>query len=312
MTDLQGMVFPVLLFKADDDLAPIEDAESLLCCGVADVKSGTVPGSTVVDATGRRWRVEAMRVVKGRGSLLERWAAHELGARHIDLDLVEIDPVSTPDLKAQLKAWMRRTWLNVYGSPEDEPRAAPAWDRLETLDAWTDAAPDTRRLMDLPARIDEVLGIDPDQGPPPKRAPEGWRRWFSYDGRADAAEFRRMGLPAIALALAVFAFGEPAINGSPWHVGLPLGIALIFAPLISGAFSAARRLHDFGRSGVWICLSTFVYRGVDIAQGHAEGAARVAIVAAGIALGAAALAVLSLAPGQPGRNAFGPPPADAI
>jgi uncharacterized membrane protein YhaH (DUF805 family) len=134
---------------------------------------------------------------------------------------------------------------------------------------------------------------------------------LSLKGRAGRREFWVIFAPVIAWNVGlIWALGVVAPTGiHSLFLALACLIFLIMAPDWLGVAVIVRRLHDLGRSVVWIVVAGFAARLAQaLYKGLAEGWPRWLLISVAIGLACAAVAYLGLKPGASGANEYGPDP----
>jgi uncharacterized membrane protein YhaH (DUF805 family) len=137
---------------------------------------------------------------------------------------------------------------------------------------------------------------------------------FSTNGRASRREFWAVFLPVVLWnAVLIWLLETLAPHGiRSLLTGIAVLVFLMLPPDWLGIAVVVRRLHDLGRSGIWMVafsvaarLGQHLYRGLD------EGWPRV-LCAAAFVLGAVGFAgILGLRPGELADNRYGPNPLTA-
>lgn len=138
--------------------------------------------------------------------------------------------------------------------------------------------------------------------------------WFSLEGRAGRAEYNAVLWSVLgALALMVWRFNVHKTSGTITlgpALGFAGGVAALALPLIA---VVARRLHDIGRSVLWLVVVATVWRIVEPQHERlSPGAWREAAQVAPLALIFVALLVLAVKKGDPDKNEFGAPPGHGV
>ena len=93
--------FPVLGFTENKDIWGFPDLNTLTSCGPITLKENLQDGMELIDARGKRWRVESIRRT-GRGRPLLRWlfdAVLSTRQSRIEHELTELDPVTLAEAK---------------------------------------------------------------------------------------------------------------------------------------------------------------------------------------------------------------------
>ncbi|MGR3757122.1 MAG: DUF805 domain-containing protein [Tranquillimonas sp.] len=159
-----------------------------------------------------------------------------------------------------------------------------------------------------------------------------FRKYATFSGRASRPEYWYF---ALFVILGNFAAGifDGILNGIMYGPGAgapaaPLSTLFWLGTPIPGLAAAWRRMHDTGRSGLYVLYPLLVMVGMGTFMAFAAGLVPVlGDQAAGVATGATmilmglAMVVLLLSPilviwwltrpGQPGRNRYGPNPQEA-
>lgn len=133
------------------------------------------------------------------------------------------------------------------------------------------------------------------------------KKYADFGGRASRTEF--WGFMLLVTLLTVAAHYADGTGGRDVTVALNMGmieLSVTLILLLPSITVGVRRLHDSGKSGWWMMLVYLPWLAT-LAAGTDQAlliAASGAFVAGGVAW-----IVLLLLPGEPGENAFGPPPA---
>jgi len=101
--------FPVLGISDDNDLWGFSDLRQLTTCGPRTLKENMQLGMELVDAGGRRWRVEGVRRM-GRSKPLIPWlikSALSGPTYRIEQELAPMAPLTLDEVKERLASSMR-------------------------------------------------------------------------------------------------------------------------------------------------------------------------------------------------------------
>ena len=111
------------------------------------------------------------------------------------------------------------------------------------------------------------------------------KKFADFDGRARRMEFWMFALCNAAVLIGIMVLVGIASAISPKLAILPMIVYLVYAlaSLVPGVAVAVRRLHDTGKSGLWLLIAFIPFGGI-------------------------VLFVFYLMDSEPGRNQFGPNP----
>jgi uncharacterized membrane protein YhaH (DUF805 family) len=136
-------------------------------------------------------------------------------------------------------------------------------------------------------------------------------RKLSLKGRANRKEFWAIFAPVLVWNLALIWMLE-VIAPTGIHSLIPALACLVFlimAPDWLGLAVIVRRLHDIGRSAIWIVVAGVAARLAQaVYKGLAEGWPHMLLVGLCVTLAGVAVLYLGLTPGTPTTNEYGPDP----
>jgi uncharacterized membrane protein YhaH (DUF805 family) len=137
-----------------------------------------------------------------------------------------------------------------------------------------------------------------------------FRNYATFDGRATRREFW-----SFTLLFAVTTIGAhylDAMDGETASIAAGMGIlelSIFLLLLLPALTSGARRLHDTGRSGWWLCTMYIPYLGFIVTVDNPS--LRIAAAAA-LLTGTLLLLIQLCLPGEKGENRFGPNPRGVV
>lgn len=135
--------------------------------------------------------------------------------------------------------------------------------------------------------------------------------WLSLEGRAGRREYNLLIWPMVAGFAVILTGGigdqragrEPTIESVLGLVGAVMLLSTI------GIVAVGRRLHDIGRSVVWIfAVATVLKLAHALQERMPPGGLRDVVFGAPLVGVGVALVVLAVKRGEPDTNIFGPPP----
>lgn len=140
------------------------------------------------------------------------------------------------------------------------------------------------------------------------------RDWCSLEGRSGRIEYNAILWPVLAtLVLLIWRFNIHKANGTITLgpvLSLVGGVVVLAMPLIA---VVARRLHDIGRSVLWLVVVATVWRIVEPQHERlSPGPWREAAQIAPWVFILVALLVLAVKKGDPDKNEFGSPPGGGV
>jgi uncharacterized membrane protein YhaH (DUF805 family) len=306
--------FPVLLFTATERDALKMSNERFFkfrdCAEFASANRGALAariGGTLIDNRGRTWAIRNVRCVGYRSPLWLRALAammrQDASIEHwVEHDIEEVARLPFTDVQTRVCESLDRN-LSDWKDPEALGQQSQDWTShvLENAKASVNRA---RNVEELFSGLDEawaqtsaVAGAGRPIDPQPRR------RGF-LDRRGGRREFALIAAPTLALEAGYIWFLETAWPQGPgdsaWAV--PAFLAL-FLPIVVIMPLIVRRLHDVGRSAIWIFV---VGLGVRIMMTTVKGTGLGRFEnEVGLSLLGAALFYLALLPGDKHENAYG-------
>jgi uncharacterized membrane protein YhaH (DUF805 family) len=152
-----------------------------------------------------------------------------------------------------------------------------------------------------------------------EKSPVEWaklpvQKYVDFKGRAPRAEYWWYTLAVIVAAIVVSVVeGILGLGASVGPYGV-LSLILMLALLLPGLGVTVRRLHDTNRSGWWILVAVIPYAILGFmaagaaASGDLTGLATAGLLSLVALVGAIALLVFMVLPGNQGPNKYGPDP----
>lgn len=140
--------FPVLGLSADNDVWGFWDMDGLTVCGPKTLKEGLQDGMELIDADGKRWRVEGIRMIKPLEAWWKRlftWILYPPGYR-IEQMLTPMEPLGLEAVQERVCSAMQT--FPLYWC-EEEDIGTVLVERLAEVRATTSIA-----------AIHDVLGLD--------------------------------------------------------------------------------------------------------------------------------------------------------